>query len=297
MKPEILFRCFVEHGSEDAFRELVSDTLPLVYSTALRILDGSAPLSESVAHDVFRDLGTNTTRSRQPPNLLLWLYDRTFTNARALARKQGRLPTAVARGLDLDSPDSLTPENLHAVSRYVDGAVARLKVKDRESLVDHFLVTASSNHKAEAPNPPQPASTQLLAHLSRSLRRLGIRADSSVLPLILEARAGCEVPAGLSVRISQSVLLNLARPRGLWALFAPNWLKHAYAALVFLTTVVVLCWPTPRPKPQPSGPPSTTHLTPLQWAQLGTSEDAEGVTVVGGGASSQLSNSTATTPK
>src|SRR5204863_511286 len=47
---------FATGGDEDAFRVLIDRHLDLVYSAALRLVNGDAPLAEDVAQSVFMDL-------------------------------------------------------------------------------------------------------------------------------------------------------------------------------------------------------------------------------------------------
>ena len=47
---------YAANGSEDAFRELVGRYLSLVYSTALRLVDGDMHRAQDVAQEVFMDL-------------------------------------------------------------------------------------------------------------------------------------------------------------------------------------------------------------------------------------------------
>ena len=49
-------RRYSETNSEDAFAELVRRQLELVYSAALRQVNGDAPLAQDVARLVFADL-------------------------------------------------------------------------------------------------------------------------------------------------------------------------------------------------------------------------------------------------
>ena len=47
---------FCAGGSERAFREIVERNLPLVYGTAMRLLNGDSHLAEDVAQAVFSNL-------------------------------------------------------------------------------------------------------------------------------------------------------------------------------------------------------------------------------------------------
>jgi hypothetical protein len=47
---------YAVYNSEPAFRELVARYMGLVYSTALRLMDGDAHLAEDIAQMVFVDL-------------------------------------------------------------------------------------------------------------------------------------------------------------------------------------------------------------------------------------------------
>ena len=47
---------YVTQGSEEAFRELVTRYIDLVYSTALRLVEGDAHRAQDIAQIVFADL-------------------------------------------------------------------------------------------------------------------------------------------------------------------------------------------------------------------------------------------------
>jgi len=61
-----LLRDYAEHGSEPAFRELVTRYADLVYSVALRRANGDTHLAEDIVQTVFTDLATQTRRRRGP---------------------------------------------------------------------------------------------------------------------------------------------------------------------------------------------------------------------------------------
>ncbi len=69
-----LLRRYVDARSEDAFGELVRRHLDLVYSTALRGVNGDAHLAEDVAQAVFTDLAHKARALSRRAALTGWLY-------------------------------------------------------------------------------------------------------------------------------------------------------------------------------------------------------------------------------
>jgi hypothetical protein len=81
MPAEILLKAYVRHQSEDAFRELVARTLDEVYSTALRIVQGTPHLASEVAVRVYMELARKAPRLDEDVVLASWLPG--FVSARA----------------------------------------------------------------------------------------------------------------------------------------------------------------------------------------------------------------------
>lgn len=77
ISPEILLKAYVQHQSEDAFRELVASTLDEVYSTSLRIAQGTPHLAEEIAVKVYLELSRKARWLCKDVVLASWLRERT----------------------------------------------------------------------------------------------------------------------------------------------------------------------------------------------------------------------------
>src|SRR3954471_22982526 len=90
---------YARTNSELAFRELVTRYVDLVYSTAIRLVDGDTHLAEDVAQTVFVHLARKARTLPRDVMLGGWLHqDTRFVAARAMRterRRQSRERQAV----------------------------------------------------------------------------------------------------------------------------------------------------------------------------------------------------------
>src|SRR5688572_7136090 len=85
MKNELLHR-YVSGRSAEAFAQLVRQHIDLVYSAALRQVNGDSAAAQDITQAVFTDLARNAPRLLQHTSLTGWLY----TSTRFLAAKSRR---------------------------------------------------------------------------------------------------------------------------------------------------------------------------------------------------------------
>jgi RNA polymerase sigma factor (sigma-70 family) len=85
-----LLRRFAKTNSEDAFAELVKRHVNLVYSAALRQVNGDAHLAQDVAQTVFTDLARKARALSRREILTGWLYTSANFAAAKIARTENR---------------------------------------------------------------------------------------------------------------------------------------------------------------------------------------------------------------
>src|SRR6187431_3235813 len=82
---------FATGSDEDAFRQLIERHLDLVYSAALRRVNGDAPLAQDVAQTVFTDLARKARSLPRDVLLPGWLYEAArFAATNAIRRERRR---------------------------------------------------------------------------------------------------------------------------------------------------------------------------------------------------------------
>jgi hypothetical protein len=267
MRPEILLKCFVEHRSEDAFRDLVSGALPLVYSTTLRICDHSVPLAQAATERVFLKLARHATLLNGSTAIGPWLHRAACEAANAVLREADREPQSRARAR-LGSAGDLTTRNIEAIGTVLDKAINSLSVEARITILGAMF------EKSGVESRPLLATTPV-EKLRRGLRRLGVRIEGSIMGEVLGCDWIYEPTPGLKMRAAEGALLGAARSASFLERIKPIWLRPAHGfVLIGIAAMAALAavWPAHKP-PQPSTAPSETKMTPMQWVDLGMRED------------------------
>ena len=86
-----LLQSYVRNRSEGDFAELVRRHVNLVYSAALRQVNGDVHLAQDIAQSVFIDLSRKAEALSQRQVLIGWLYTSThFASATAVRTEQRR---------------------------------------------------------------------------------------------------------------------------------------------------------------------------------------------------------------
>src|SRR3954471_8595308 len=132
-----LLRHYVQDGAEDSFGELLQRHVNLVYSAALRQVQGDVHLAQDVAQCVFSDLARKARSLQTRDSLAGWLYTSThFAAAKAVRREQRRRQReqeAAPMHHNEPAPDW---EQLRPL---LDSAMHRLKESDRQAILMRYL--------------------------------------------------------------------------------------------------------------------------------------------------------------
>lgn len=200
---------FADQGNQAAFRSWVEQRLPLVYSAALRMLNGDRQLAEDVAQQVFADAAERASELASHSSVAGWLFTSTRFAATKLIRSQSR---RVLRELTSAMDPSLKPNPIdwEKVRPVIDEALADLPAADRDAVIQRFFDHADFQTIARnldlSPNAARMRVDRALDKLSSLLARRGIRSTGAALGTVLGANSIVAAPAGLASSIASSAI-------------------------------------------------------------------------------------------
>lgn len=132
---------YVRNRSEAALAELVRRHIRLVYSAALRQVNGDRPAAEDVAQSVFTDLARKAPRLLRHTSLTGWLYTSTRFEAAKIRRSAQRrvLRKHAAHAMNeillTDSPNY----DWATLRPLLDDAMAELNSSDRDVVLWRYF--------------------------------------------------------------------------------------------------------------------------------------------------------------
>ncbi|MEN9674192.1 MAG: hypothetical protein RIS76_88, partial [Verrucomicrobiota bacterium] len=210
--PELLAE-FRNQGSEAAFRSLVERHLPLVYSTAVRMVNGDAHRAQDICQSVFTDLARSAPSLPKGNVLAGWLHRTTRFTALEVLRTERRRALREREATWMKELDTLETEKAWASLRPVlDEALDQLAEADRHALLLRFFGQRSLAEVGSALGIAEDAARKRVARALEKLRQRlvarGITTTAGALSCMLESRCVEGVPEGLGAQLTGTALAS-----------------------------------------------------------------------------------------
>ena len=209
---------YAANGAERAFRELVTRYVDLVYSTALRLVEGDTHRAEDVAQTVFADLAGMAPKLSPNSALGGWLHRHTCFVARTVMRGERRRQARERQAVEMSALDNQPDIALTEIAPVLDEAINELGADDRDAILLRFFERRNLRSVGEAlgvnENVAQKRVARAVQELAGLLRRRGFTLPAATLAAGLAAGAVTAAPAGLAASIAGTVFGGAAAASG-----------------------------------------------------------------------------------
>src|ERR1700733_4803517 len=138
---ELLAR-FARTNSEDAFAELVKRHVNLVYSAALRQVNGDAHLAQDAAQTVFSDLARKAGPLSRRESLTGWLYTGAHFAAAKIVRGENRRRDREEKFMREPVHETAPEPVWETLRSMLDDAMHELGETDREAILLRYFPTS-----------------------------------------------------------------------------------------------------------------------------------------------------------
>jgi RNA polymerase sigma factor (sigma-70 family) len=209
---------YVRTGSEAAFREVVERYVNLVYSAALRLVNGDAHLAQDVAQGVFTDLARMARKLSPDVKLGGWLHRHTCFVASNTMRRERRRELRERSAVEMNSMEDHSGENLALIAPVLDEAINELGAEDRDAIMLRFFEQKDFRSVGDALGSNEEAArkrvSRALDKLHGLLTRRGVVLSTTALTATLTTHVVSAAPAGLAVSISAAAVASVAAGSG-----------------------------------------------------------------------------------
>src|SRR6185436_18481940 len=197
---------------ETAFREVVSRYLDLVYSAAVRLVNGDKHLAEDVTQTVFSDLASHAPKFSKEVMLGGWLHRHTGFVASKTMRAERRRQNRERQAVEMNSMEDHA--NLQLVAPILDEAIDQLGNEDRQAIVLRYFEEHDFRSVGERIGSSEEAArkrvNRALEKLQRLLKRRGVTLSVTALGLTLGSGVVTGAPAGKPLAISATAVAAAA---------------------------------------------------------------------------------------
>jgi RNA polymerase sigma factor (sigma-70 family) len=212
-----LLRSYAEDHTEEAFAEIVRRHVSLVYSAALRQVNGDAHLAQDVTQLVFADLARKAAALAQHRVLAGWLFTSTRYAAAKLVRGERRRRVRETEAelmreiLHDEGSDALDWSRVRPV---LDEALAELGDAERDAVLLRFFegrdYAAVGARMGLGENAARMRVERAVDKLRALLDRRGVKSSTAALAVALGGQAVMAAPVGLAAAVTGAALAGAA---------------------------------------------------------------------------------------
>src|SRR5882724_6375290 len=210
---------YVKQGSEPAFRELVACYVDLVYSTALRLVDGHVHLAEDVVQTVFIALAQKAATLASDPMLGGWLHRHTCYVASTTMRTERRRQNRERQAVEMSALQDHSQANLAQLAPVLDEAINKLGAADRAAILLRFFEERDFRSVGEVLGSNEDAArmrvNRAVEKLHVLLKNHGVTCSGAALGATLTTGLVTASPAGLAATIAGTALATATTGGGL----------------------------------------------------------------------------------
>ena len=205
---------YAQTRSELAFQEIVSRYLNLVYSSALRLVDGDEHRARDVAQVVFADLAGKA--GQLAPGIMLggWLHRHTCFVAAHIMRGERRRLAREREAVERNTLHQDVDADFARLAPLLDETINQLDEADRTAILLRFFEQKDFRNIGQTLASSEDAARMRVNRALNKLRDLlsqhGIRTTASALGIVLTANTVQAAPAGLTASISAAALAGTA---------------------------------------------------------------------------------------
>ena len=205
-----LLAAFAQHGDEQAFRELVERHINLVYSTALRRVNGNAHLAQDITQSVFTDFARKAKRLGREVILSGWLYQHTIFTASNILRAEQRRLIREQHALAMNTLHQNPEADWEHLAPVLEEAMQSLPDRDRDAVVLRLFELQPLREVGAALGISEDAARMRVDRAVEKLRdfmaRREVKVSGAGLAVLVSARAISAAPAGMAAGVAAVAL-------------------------------------------------------------------------------------------
>ncbi|HYE32006.1 MAG TPA: sigma-70 family RNA polymerase sigma factor [Methylomirabilota bacterium] len=209
-----LLQRYADTGCESSFAELVRRHIGLVFSAALRQVNGDRRLAEEVSQTVFTDLARKAGSLSRRVVLTGWLYTSVrFAAAKAIRSEQRRheRETQAFMLQELSTPPP-PPEDWARIEAVLDEAMHQLDATDRNAVLLRYFQNHTFQEVGASLGLSQDAARMRVDRALEKLRKLmdrhGVASTTAGLAALLSSQAAAAAPTGLAAAVTGTALAS-----------------------------------------------------------------------------------------